>query len=274
MPSVAVESVVSGPSHPVAIAMMRRRKRMILILSAVAALGVCLALSAGKLAGPSIENFRFYRACGWLVAGFCIAVWFPLASYMYARNARTVNQMANSPDVLARWTYTVDEQAAFVTRERERVRMNRKDVMALAIVFAVMGALVWVAGRIFYGWDTHVIPGVMIGAAIFFGILIVSMYIVNRNTLAALPEQFAGEVIIGSHGLLTAKQLSRWGTREERLIGAAFTPGEPGELSLKIRKIQQTQEGQSEFIENLHVPVPKGHDEEAQDLVAALLGGG
>lgn len=250
----------SSAMHPVAAKIRGRRSRMIWIAGVIGLLSIALAVFG------SGTN----RILGLYFAGLCGVLWIPLSSWLYTRKVRAVNRVANSANALARWTYSEQERAVFLVRERERLRWKRKDTFAMIAVCGGLGLVVCVVGGLIYGWNVSTDIVIFVFFALFGALL----YVVNVITLAQLPARLSGEVIIASEGVLTPKQLSDWGTNEAQLIEAVFVPEVPAEMQFKIRRTTQTQEGASVTTEDLRLPVPVGREDEARAIADKLMGRG
>jgi hypothetical protein len=162
-------------------------------------------------------------------------------------------------DAWVRWTFDPETWLSYaqaaLQAETARVRANRKGMILVGLVTGLSAVLAFLGTG---GAGAIASAGVLFGImALLLGTRWFGPMIVYRRTLASPPE-----VLIGSQGIYQRGKYISF-SDDVYLRGARFQPGDWPEfiLSLAVR-------GKTYNKFEVRVPVPKGHEQEAHELVA------
>jgi hypothetical protein len=178
---------------------------------------------------------------------------------VFSRMAGIFNNMFNSKDLLAHWTYSKEEWDRYT--ESEHIR-DRKEKWSLFRVIAIIALVVGVGFVIVKhdAWPVMlvVIPGLIAVIAFTAFISIASTY--RRN------QKHPGEVYIGTKGAVFQRSLHYWKLPESYLRSVEFVPGDEPYLEIEY----SGQSGIARAYYTTRIPVPKGRENEAKEILNVL----
>lgn len=195
-----------------------------------------------------------------LVVGVVCGITTPMLYSNGKKQVQEIEALIRGEGLLAHWTFDADEWNRYTENEYAR---GMKQTRQLGIwTFAVVFGMVFV-GALFSGGIT----GLMIVLALVIGIgftaiLAGSSYLMTRSAYAA-NRAGAGEVFIGGTSVYLGNRFHTWKSRMATLEKVAFEPGDPCVVQFTYRYGS----GDNGSHQEVRVPVPRGREEEAQQLV-------
>lgn len=232
----------------------------LLLLALLLAISVVVALAGFAMEGdwgPGV----------WILGTICAATFLILLPIIYAtakKQVKEIEALVVGQNLLAHWTFDADEWARFTENEHVRgMQMARK--FSLWTFVISMGVLLVIG--LFSGLDgmyavislaisvamTTLVGGIMFGSA-------KSIYAANQ----AAP----GEVFISPTSVYFGNRYYSW-ARWARLQKVSLEPGDPSVVQFKYITGSGEQASETE----VRVPVPRGREQEAQNLVASFYSG-
>jgi hypothetical protein len=176
------------------------------------------------------------------------------------RQVRKVDALLAGQNLLARWTYSPDEWSRFIQAELARVRRVRiRLLVGLPLVGSVGGGII---GFISAPRDPFILMVALAGGA---GLLIgLVTWGANYYDVASRRDR-AGSVYISPSGVLMGGRFYSWDSDGRSLVKVAYERGDPDEIL--FRYSYGTGRG-GRAIEDVRVPVPRDHQNDAARLVA------
>ncbi|HWI53010.1 MAG TPA: hypothetical protein VNT01_12800 [Symbiobacteriaceae bacterium] len=164
--------------------------------------------------------------------------------------------------LLAHWTFDPDEWSRYTQNEYDRgMKQTRQlGVWTLVGVLVLILAIAWF-GDAFTGVTFALALGV---AALFAALLAGSSYLITKSAHAA-NRAGVGEVFIGGTCIYFGKRFYTWKGAWAALEKVAFETGDPCVVQYNIKYGS----GDNTSHQEVRIPVPRGREQEAQDLVGS-----
>jgi protein-S-isoprenylcysteine O-methyltransferase Ste14 len=180
------------------------------------------------------------------------------------REAGHPDAMVAGENLLAHWTYSPQEWSQYVQSEITRGKTGRTIVLLVMLVALAIPVILFLSSA--SRSRGPVLVPLIIPIITFVGIGLFVWWLATAN-VRRMKKQSAGEAFIAGTGLLFNDRYYPWNVIGTGLTGVSYEPGNPNVVRFKYLKpgAQGTTHEES-----VRVPVPIGHEEEAQSLVARL----
>jgi hypothetical protein len=188
---------------------------------------------------------------------------------MTPRQVRRIDALFSGQNLLAHWTYSPDEWSRFLQAEFARVRRMRIGLLVLLLsVVAIAGLVVFISARRYHLLASNVedpLVGV-IGALMAFLLIALLIWSINYREVTRRRDIGAGSIYISTGGVLIGGSLESWDSMfgGGRLVRVAYERGDPD--AILFRYSHST--GRGRDVKDVHVPVPRNHQADAERLIA------
>ena len=198
--------------------------------------------------------------------------------FSYRKQAAEIDEMirqAGHPDamvagenLLAHWTYSPQEWSQYVQSEITRGKTARTIVLLVMLVaFGIIVIPFLSAASRSRG--TFLVP--LMTLIITFAGIGLFVWRIATGDVRRLKAQSTGKAFIGATGLLLNDRYYPWNVIGTSLTGVSYEPGNPNVVCFKYLKSSARSVGgqamPDKYEKSVRVPVPIGHEEEAQSLV-------
>jgi hypothetical protein len=185
------------------------------------------------------------------------------------RQAGHPDAMVAGENLLAHWTYSPQEWSQYVQSEVTRGKTARTIVLLVMLVaFGIIVIPFLSAASRSRG--TFLVP--LMTLIITFAGIGLFVWRIATGDVRRLKAQNTGEAFIGATGLLLNDRYYPWNVIGTGLTGVSYEPGNPNVVCFKYLKSSARSVGgqamPDKYEKSVRVPVPIGHEEEAQSLVA------
>ncbi len=201
-----------------------------------------------------------------------------IGHFSYGKQAATIDEMfrqAGNSDamftggsLLAHWAYSPQEWGQFVQSEVARNRKANVVVLCIIGLVFLFTASFLISGGSRSGGD---IEGVLICLTIFAGVGLFAWRFATADA-RNLKACNTGEAFISRTGLLLNDRYYPWNVTGMRLTGVFFEPGNPNVVRFDYQQWGGRAVGgavvPTKNDKSVRVPVPFGHEAEAQNLAA------
>jgi uncharacterized membrane protein HdeD (DUF308 family) len=182
-----------------------------------------------------------------------------ISGFVFLKMAGNLNKLVSGEGLLAHWTYSADEWSRYTEAEHLRDKKDKWQLFRLITIIAVIVGVVFViidheAGL----FVLAIIAGLILIIAFTAWASIASAYRQNRSQL--------GEVYIGMSGALLGRAFHYWKLPTAFLRSATFQEGDPPFIQLDY----SSPSGQARGEYTARFPIPRGHEEEAKQVLAQL----
>lgn len=226
---------------------------------------ICTVLTAlGVVAG--IVGLGFMGEDGFmpgmlgLVMAFICGIVAPTLWFSGRKQMTEMAALFAGQDLLMHWNFDADEWQRYTENEYARGMKQARTVAMWS--FAVPFVLIMVV-QLFAGGFSLLMTGLALafgaGAALLFG---GSLYLMAKSADAA-NRAGVGEVFIGANCIYSGRRFRSWAGKYAELQKVAFEPGDPSVIQFDIKYGTEGNSTQEE----VRVPVPRGHESEAEQLV-------
>jgi hypothetical protein len=180
-------------------------------------------------------------------------------SVFFFRARRKGRETLTSPTakLLAHWTYSPGEWAAFVGEDFEREQKIKWGLFRIVASFClIIGGIFWVLDPAKGGpW----VFGVMLSLVLVItGVIVIGTRVSKKSRSGMAPE-----VRIADNGLLLGAELHLWKGWSARLEGCDMVEGQPPCLEF----VYSTPAKNGRQTNSVRVPAPQGRDQEVLKLV-------
>lgn len=202
----------------------------------------------------------------WVFGGVAILTCLIMLPIFFVTGRRYVREMQElvGGQYLAHWQMEPADWARFV--QEDWIRQRREAITTPAWVAGsglVLSLIItWIGG----GWSeasTWILGGMLI-VAIPMGLFLYG----SARSVYARRQQVPGEIYIGLQGALNSGSYHSWTGFGVSLSGVTLEEGDPYAIMFEIT----TQAGGNTSTQSVRVPVPRGREAEAVDLVAQFYG--
>jgi len=182
-----------------------------------------------------------------------------ISGFVFARVAAKFDAIFSGKGLLAHWTYSPEEWARYTEVEHRRNTVEKWHLFYLiAGIAVVIGTLFSIFERDAWKTMLFVIPGLIAFIAVVALFAISLTYRENRKYL--------GEVYIGTTGVLLNRAIHYWKLPASFLHSVTYEEGEDPYIDLEY----SAQSGMGRGVYAARIPVPRGHEDEAREVVARL----
>ncbi len=177
---------------------------------------------------------------------------------MYRGRAATLDSIIQGKDVLAHWKYSAEEWRRYTEKAYE---IEKKEKWGLFLFVMAIAIIVLIGFWLFNRDSGVVVIAVFVGLAAILSvtILLTTSYTHWQN------KKYHGEVYIGRDGVFLNRQLHLW-----RGWGAELEKAGYDEKERLISITYSIPSRQGRDTHSVHVPVPKGRENEVKAILAAL----
>ncbi len=176
--------------------------------------------------------------------------------------AKKIASLRAGQGVLAHWTYTADEWRHYAAGEQARAR---KFFIIIACVMAVVLLVPFtqIALSSRGGFD-RTIPEALLVVFAPIAFVVAVVWVVTVMPTRHLSREAPGDSYISADGALIHDRYYSWSYMMQRLSSVGLEEGDPS-----VVEFTWTQPGyRSSKTNSVRVPVPRGREQEARDLVA------
>ncbi|MDF2626262.1 MAG: hypothetical protein K0R39_93 [Symbiobacteriaceae bacterium] len=229
-----------------------------LILAVLTVLG----LVAGIVGLVFMGDDGFMAGMLGLITAFICGIISPTLWFSGRKQMAEMAALFAGQDLLVHWSFDPDEWHRYTENEYTRGMKQTRTVSiwSFAVPFLlVMGAQIFGGG--FSGLMTGIAFAFGAGGAVLFG---GTAYLMTKSADAA-NRAGVGEVFIGATCLYYGRRFHTWAGKYAALEKVAFEPGDPSVVQFNIK---YGTDGNSSHVD-VRVPVPRGQEAEAQQLVAS-----
>jgi hypothetical protein len=248
--------------------------RLVVVLAVLTAV---LAVLAGHFSDASI-------LAGVLLVGGGLVFAYTCGALMARSAARGVDRQLEEfrrGQHLAVWHCSADEWRRFAEAFRQRVGKEEGKIrLAMMGIFAAIGALFGGCTGFACGADVGVgevvgvLLGVLLGAPIGAGLGFAYDWASGWGPRSAARRRYrharggGGPTYVGPKGAYSNGEFHGWGDVWSKLLSASFVEGDPPYLHLILGRPGTTENAP----EDVFVPVPAGHEDEARKTAGRLQG--
>lgn len=233
-------------------------RKLVLIFAVVGLLGL-VAVVVGLIKGA--EDWGLYAMIFGGMALFMGVVMVPMLQVTGIKQIKTIEALMHGENLMAHWQFDQDEWNRYTDNEHTRgVRQARSAFLwTLGITFALVLVAVWIAGTV-NATGVAIASGIAgLFAVLFGGLLYLSAKATHRHNLAGV-----GEVYIGPVSIYFAGRYYTWEDKTAKLTRVAFESGDPSVVEFHW----EYNAGGEKSHQEVRIPVPRGREGEAQNLVA------
>jgi hypothetical protein len=231
--------------------------------------GVLSVLFLVGIFTPFIADFTGADTKNWMFAtmffSFVLCITSIVVAVMYAKRARITGSILRGENLLAHWTYTEEEWARYAKTEHKEFKQHNRSLFILVTVISVIIGVFF----IIMNPDDWIIF-----VAIVLGIIIIAGG--SAFLAVALSERqnrkYHGEVFITADGLLINRILHLWKGYGATLEGAVYEDTGRAIPVIVISYSAPSRSGSQMW--TVRVPVPHGHEAEAEVITQQLLNRG
>lgn len=193
------------------------------------------------------------------VAGFITGI-----TIIFAKRweAKKIASLRAGQGVLVHWTYTADEWQHYATRERARAR---KLFIIIASVLAAVLLIPFTQLALSQrgGFD-RAVPEAMLVVLVPVAVVVAVVWLVTVMPARRLAREAPGEAYISADGALVHDRYYPWTYMMQSLRSVRLEEGDPS-----VVEFTWTSPGyRSSQTHSVRVPVPRGREEEARELIA------
>ena len=187
------------------------------------------------------------------------------APILWTTGRKQISEMAalfSGEGLLAHWTFDADEWVRYTHNEYAR---GMKQARSLGI-WTFVGLLVLLLAIMWFG-DALTGLTFVVGLVLSGGMALLlagSSYLMTKSAHAANLAG-VGEVFIGGTCIYFGKRFYTWAGKWAELQKVAFEPGDPCVVQYDIKYGS----GDNTSHQEVRIPVPRGREQEAQDLVSS-----
>jgi hypothetical protein len=181
---------------------------------------------------------------------------------IYFKRASALDEMFQSKNLLAHWTYSEHEWRAYAEREnREQVEINRSMFILISAIALIVGVLFVIA-----------VPDSLISTTITIGGLIIiigfTAFFVTWYRRAQNRKRI-GEVYINRDGAYINRELHTWKSLGGKLEGASLNDKFLGQSILNFEYSAPSRNGRDYY--TARIPVPLGKEPEAREILNEIM---
>jgi hypothetical protein len=207
--------------------------------------------------GTDIEDWMFAVMFFSLV--LCITS--IVVAVMYAKRANITGSILRGENLLAHWTYTEEEWARYAKTEHIEFKQHNRSLFLLVAVIAVIIGIIFIIGN---PDDWAIFAVIILGIiAIAGGSAWLAVALSKRQN-----RKYHGEVFFTADGLFINRVLHIWKGYGAALEGAAYDDTDREIPVIVISYSAPSRSGSQTW--TVRVPVPGGHEAEAQIIVQQL----
>ena len=224
-----------------------------------------IAGTAMILAGIWLDDFNWY----WLImVGLLLGLTFLISSFIFAAQARRLDRLfRHDRELLAHWTFPIQEKQAAIDREMARRQSGNRAILLIVIVFfVVIGGLFLLFG--FDDWDEA-----LLFLAIMLGVLglvtlaaFLAPWLAHRRHSKSQPD-----VYVGLYSAWVMGEYVQWKAPLTRLNRVLLGKDKQG-LVIDIDFALFQRYGYQQH--HCRIPVPEGHENEASQVAEAIAAAG
>jgi len=226
----------------------------------------CVLLGTLMVGGPAFfpDSFKWnggQYAMG--LVGLLIALSAFVSVFIF-RSRRKGRESITNPGIklVAHWTYSPGEWAAFVGEDFEREKMLKWSL------FRIVASFCLIIGGIFWFLDPHeggpwVFGVLLVLVFVIMGVIVIGTRVSKKSRSTMVPE-----VRIADNGLLLGEELHLWKGWSACLESCGVVDGQPP----CIEFVYSTPAKNQRQINSVRVPIPTGFDGEAASVVAYFVG--
>lgn len=182
-----------------------------------------------------------------------------VSGIVFTRLAGKFDALFSDEGLLAHWTYSPEEWTRYTEVEHQRNKAGKRRLFFLiAGIAVVVGAALSIVNQEIWRAMTMGTAGLIAFMAIVAYISVLSEHRRNRRHL--------GEAYIGTGGAVLNRDIHYWKLPASFLHSVIYREGDDPYLELEY----SGQAGYGRGLYTARIPVPRGHEEEAREVAAAL----